>query len=1036
MAEVKQRSLVRRVVAVVVLGLAGALGALAAAAGSASAVGPPCTVTWAGPVNGFWSDASRWSTGVVPGELDDVCINQAGTYGVSLSGQVSVRSLDVGGPTGDQRLTVVGAAGGSRLALAAASTIRPQATLELSSGAAGTAWLQPAAPIVNHGTVSFQSPGAPSTLLGALTNATDGHIQVGQSSTTWFWSDVVNDGTLTVAPGASLTHSGGSFASKAGSTISVGGPFDAYAVTFMQVGGLVTGGPVTLGSGSTLADSAGAGEFVLLGPAPWGNSPGLTLTGTIPAGQTVRILAREPQSTTVDVPGPVRNEGTLLLDVADSSAANISGAGTLTNQGTIRTLGVGGFKIFDLDLTNSPGATVEVAGRVTVFGGTTTNNGAITVTSTGMLFVDGGTFVSNLGSSLDLGGWAGVRSGTFTQAGGSVTGEAVLLSDGSTLDDSAGPGAFVLLSGTAPSVVRGNIPSGQTVSVRGTPGGDAVANLAGPSVVNNGTLALDTGGGSGGATLGGSPLTNNGTLVVRPGGSHRLRMPITNAGTIDFAATTSVENGVAIVNDGLVKLGRDVDVAFIGGSFTNSASGTLGLTIDGAAADPGLGPSILGGSNTLSLAGTLDVTTIGVPAVGTTYTPIFGTTRTGAFSQVTSSSVAFTASYTPTSVVLTTSSPGARFVPTSPTRILDTRTGNGRPAGRVGAGGVVDLAVGGRGGVPATGASAVVLTVTGVDSSPGFVTVWPSGTVRPTTSNLNTSRAGQTTAVQVVIPVGSDGHVQLFSSGGGHLLADVAGWYEPVVSATSGRFRAVAPVRLLDTRNGTGAPAGRRSAGSSVTLPTAGLGGVPASGASAVVLSVTGVDSSPGYVTVWPAGSSRPTASNLNTDFAGQTVAAHVVVPVGAGGSVSLFTSGGGHLLVDVVGWFTDGTAASSTSGLYVALSPERRLDTRIGLGVTATGVRPAHSTTGLALGGSNGIPSTGVAAVVANVTAVQSSPTFLTAWAGGGPRPLASNLNVTVPGDTVANLVTSPVGGGASLNLYTDGATHLLLDTFGYYLS
>ena len=73
------------------------------------------------------------------------------------------------------------------------------------------------------------------------------------------------------------------------------------------------------------------------------------------------------------------------------------------------------------------------------------------------------------------------------------------------------------------------------------------------------------------------------------------------------------------------------------------------------------------------------------------------------------------------------------------------------------------------------------------------------------------------------------------------------------------------------------------------------------------------------------------------------------------------------------------------------------------------------------------------MAAVVANLTAVQAAPTYLTAWGGGTP-PNASNLNVTVPGDTVPNLVTSPVGAGALLHLYTDGASHLLLDTFGYY--
>ncbi len=736
----------------------------------------------------------------------------------------------------------------------------------------------------------------------------------------------------------------------------------------------------------------------------------------------------------------VRANAVLELD-ANAGVAVVDGPGSLTNSGTIWTTGVtGGFRILGLDVMNTVGGTVEVDGLPTVLGAvgtTTTNNGTITVTANGGLFFVDSTFVSNPGSTLDLlhGGNATAVRSTFRQAGGKVDGVA-LLRNGSTLDDSAGSIANFRLEPVGdPSTIRGTVPQGQVISIAGNVDGDVSAILAGPSVVNDGFIQLTSTVAGRSATLAGAPITNNGFLVVKAdaGGPRYLRTPVTNNGQLLFGATTLMDNATTIVNNGLMGLEDDVDLLFTGGSFTNSAGGTLYATVNAATR----AASLLGGSATAYLAGTLEVRTIGSPAAGSTYTPITVSSRLGTFSAVTSAAPSvtpYTATYSSTSVGLVVGPPRARFVPVTPGRILDTRIGIGATAGRRGPNGVISLPVAGRGGVPATGASAVVLTVTGVDSSPGFVTVWPTGTTRPTASNLNTTRAGQTSAVQVVVPVGSDGTVSLYTSGGGHLLADVAGWYETVGRATSGRFGALAPTRLLDTRNGTGAAAGRRGAGATVTVPVAGLGGVPASGASSVVLSVTSVDSSPGFVTVWPAGQARPTASNLNADFSGQVVAAHVVVPVGAGGSVSLFTSGGGHLLVDVVGWFTDGAATESTSGLYVALSPLRRLDTRTGLGVSAAGTRPSHSTTGLLLGGSGGIPSTGVSAVVANLTAVQAAPTFLTAWAGGAPRPLASNLNVSIPGDIVPNLVTSPVGGGAFLNVYTDGASHLLLDTAGYY--
>jgi hypothetical protein len=69
----------------------------------------------------------------------------------------------------------------------------------------------------------------------------------------------------------------------------------------------------------------------------------------------------------------------------------------------------------------------------------------------------------------------------------------------------------------------------------------------------------------------------------------------------------------------------------------------------------------------------------------------------------------------------------------APLRLLDTRTGLG--AATVAPGGTVHLQVEGRGGVPATGISAVVLNVTATaPSKAGFVTVYGDGTGRPVPS--------------------------------------------------------------------------------------------------------------------------------------------------------------------------------------------------------------------------------------------------------------------------------------------------------------
>jgi GDSL-like Lipase/Acylhydrolase family len=125
---------------------------------------------------------------------------------------------------------------------------------------------------------------------------------------------------------------------------------------------------------------------------------------------------------------------------------------------------------------------------------------------------------------------------------------------------------------------------------------------------------------------------------------------------------------------------------------------------------------------------------------------------------------------------------------------------------------------------------------------------------------------------------------------------------------TSSLYGAVVPSRLLDSRNGGAtvdgqfAQIGLRSPGSVTELQVAGRGGVPADAAS-VVLNVT-VDqpSAGGFVTVWPCGTARPDASNLNY-ATGQTIPNAVISKVGPGGKVCLYTYATTHLIVDVNGY-------------------------------------------------------------------------------------------------------------------------------------
>jgi hypothetical protein len=372
--------------------------------------------------------------------------------------------------------------------------------------------------------------------------------------------------------------------------------------------------------------------------------------------------------------------------------------------------------------------------------------------------------------------------------------------------------------------------------------------------------------------------------------------------------------------------------------------------------------------------------------------------------------------------------PGAgSFVPLSPRRLVDTRDGGGAP---LPAAATLEAVVAGAVGVPAEGVVAVALTLTATEATArGFLTLWPAGQPRPVASVLNVA-AGDTRANLAVTPLGAGGAVAVFTQGGAHVVLDVVGyWLATGAPVAAGRFAGVDPVRVLDTRLGTGGPAGPLPAGGSRTLDLAGL--APA-GAAGVALSVTTTEvANPGFVTVWPAGEPLPLASNLNAG-AGGTRANLVLVPLGAGRAVSLFSSGGGHLVADLVGWFTGLGAPAGADGLLVPRSPSRFADTR----ERTHGSRrlAARQHLSLQVAGREGIP-VDAGGVLANLTVVSpDGPSFATAWPGLTPWPGSSNANAEVAGQDVPVGLVTRLGAGR-LTVTSSVATDLVVDVAGWFV-
>jgi hypothetical protein len=322
-----------------------------------------------------------------------------------------------------------------------------------------------------------------------------------------------------------------------------------------------------------------------------------------------------------------------------------------------------------------------------------------------------------------------------------------------------------------------------------------------------------------------------------------------------------------------------------------------------------------------------------------------------------------------------------------------------------------------------------------------------------------------TLTLTAVTPAESVGAVDVtVTTPGGTSGLSSADQFTFISPPASGVYVPLAPVRICDTRpgnpshlTGSAAQCSNGTAGTTlaangtVSFGVAGAFGVPSSAVTAAVLNVTAVGAkAAGFLTVYPAGQARPGASNVNY-VAGQAVPNLAEVGLGAGGQVTIFSASASDVVVDLEGYVT--TTPQSGAGLYNALStPARICDTR--------GSNPSHlvspntqCNTNTASGspdhllgpstpisitveGNGGVPSSGVSAVVLNLTVTKPTAAgFVTAYPTGQSKPVASNVNYNAS-QTVANRVIVPVGTNGQVSLFSSSPTDLVVDVSGWYTS
>lgn len=240
---------------------------------------------------------------------------------------------------------------------------------------------------------------------------------------------------------------------------------------------------------------------------------------------------------------------------------------------------------------------------------------------------------------------------------------------------------------------------------------------------------------------------------------------------------------------------------------------------------------------------------------------------------------------------------GARLVPVTPGRVLDTRTGLGRTSTEpLGPGEFTSLRIRGVDAVDPprpdivpddTDVVGVVLNMAGVNnlatSAATHLSVIPSdlGGAKPSTANLNLSR-GQVKSNMVVVPLDPvDGSIRVYNnSATTHVVLDVVGYLvagEPVTTRAGRVVPLSAPYRVFDTREQqwNGVPLGPGQAedwsfadfAGSVTIGGVSVGkqlGVIGNLTSASLTRQYATQPVGSYLTVYPSDAERPTSANLN----------------------------------------------------------------------------------------------------------------------------------------------------------------------------
>ncbi|MEU7804518.1 hypothetical protein AB0B10_35210 [Micromonospora arborensis] len=359
--------------------------------------------------------------------------------------------------------------------------------------------------------------------------------------------------------------------------------------------------------------------------------------------------------------------------------------------------------------------------------------------------------------------------------------------------------------------------------------------------------------------------------------------------------------------------------------------------------------------------------------------------------------------------------------------VLDTRHGTGGTTGVRGAASITTFPVLGVGGIPTSGVSAVLTRVVVVTPTAAtFLEMWPDGITRPGNWTVLSAGAGEDISTVAVVKVGANGKMSVYNNAGKtHIVVQVQGYFKSALGSTGGGFVPLAHTRLIDTRSGLGTTTGAIPAGGSRTMTITGSL-VPAGSAAALVNVAVPGASKAGSLAVTPVGS----ASRSLLNYVVGTTQSGAVLTLPADGRVTVTNNGtaAAHVMFNVEGYYTK----SPTQGAGLRPVAKRLVNTRnvgSGLPVAANGILDVQ------VGGTNGLPTRGIAGAAIAVTVTPEAAGFLRVWPAGEAEASLTVMDFNAGTWRTNAMVIKPgTDGKIRIRNGSSSTAHVIVDLQGWY--